>query len=162
MRMPKIQAIVTACYILLLAATLWAGDVALEWDHSVSPEVNGYRLYYGSYSRNYSAHVDVPYQTTWTLTGLKSGTWYITATATDAAGNESEFSNEVSAIIASTVSCDINGDASVNILDLQLMSNMVIVGHYDALYDLNQDEAINILDMQLLANIILGQANCPQ
>lgn len=91
-------AIVLLCAVLLAAGAL-AADVSLAWDHSISEAVTGYRIYYGPSSRTYRAHDEVPYQTTWTVKGLAPGTWYFAATAIDSAGNESEYSNEVSTTI---------------------------------------------------------------
>jgi hypothetical protein len=159
-RLPRAVAI---CCAMLLSVASWAADVSLAWDHSISEGVLGYRMYYGNASRTYSAHDEVPYQTTWTVTGLGSGIWYFAATAFDTNGNESNFSNEVSTTIgAPSITCDINGDASINILDLQALSNKITVGGtIDSLFDLNGDGAVNVLDLQILANVILGFRTCP-
>lgn len=85
--------------VIIALAPAIAGDVVLEWDHSVSPEATGYRIYYGNDSRQYDRHDDVPYATTHTVTGLTPGTWYFAATALDATGNESAYSNEASKTI---------------------------------------------------------------
>lgn len=85
--------------LLLFVPMLFPSDVTLEWDHSISDNVTGYRIYYGNDSRQYDGHHEVPYQTTWTVAGLKPGTWYFTATAIDGKGNESTYSNEVSKTI---------------------------------------------------------------
>lgn len=154
------RAIVTLYYALLLCVTATAADIDLAWDHSLSEGVLGYNIYYGLSSGVYTAHVNVPYQTTWTLTGLGPGTWFIAATAFDSE-SESEYSNEVSAIITQVVSCDVNGDASINILDQQALTNLILYGPADLLFDLNQDGSLNVLDLQILSNVILGQRTCP-
>jgi hypothetical protein len=120
-------------------------------------------MYYGNASRTYSAHDEVPYQTTWTVTGLGSGIWYFAVTAFDTAGNESDFSNEVSTTIgAPSIICDINADGSINILDLQALANMIVgSAPPNLLFDLNRDGFVNVLDLQILANVILGKINCP-
>ena len=86
-------------FIMLLAATLQAADVTLVWDASVTPTVTGYRIYYGTAPRNYDRIFSLGNTLTHTVTGLTAGTWYFAATATDDAGNESAYSNEVSQVI---------------------------------------------------------------
>lgn len=142
--------------------TLDAADVQLAWDHSASTNVVGYKIYYGTASANYSKQDVVPYQTTWTVSGLDPGTWYFAATAFDIDGNESDYSNEVNTIVNSLINCDVNNDGSVNVLDLQVMANMIIgTVPENVIYDLNHDGVVNILDMQILANVILGNRECP-
>lgn len=71
-------------------------SVTLAWDQSPSPEVTGYRIYYGATSGNYSNSVVVGNVTTNTVPGLASGvTYYFAVTAYDANGVESTFSNEI-------------------------------------------------------------------
>ena len=86
----------TILWILLFCSLAFPAEVTLEWDHSVSETVTGYRIYYGTESRQYSDHDVTGYATTHTVKDLAPGTWFFTATAIDAAGNESGFSNEVS------------------------------------------------------------------
>jgi hypothetical protein len=83
------------CCAMLLAVAAWAADVKLAWDPSTSPEVTNYRIYRGLGPRVYFAHDSLGNVTTHTVTGLGPGTWYFTATALDALGNESGYSNEV-------------------------------------------------------------------
>ena len=78
-------------------------SVALNW---VAPDENvdgtpltdlaGYRIYYGTASRDYSGMVQVnnPAETSHTLS-LASGDYYVAMTALDQEGNESAYSNEV-------------------------------------------------------------------
>ena len=55
------------------------------------------RIHYGTASGSYSVHTDVHNVTTHTVTGLTAGqTYYFAATAYDASGNESGYSNPVS------------------------------------------------------------------
>jgi hypothetical protein len=78
---------------------------------------------------------------------------------------ESGFSNEVSTIIAAVVICgDLNGDGSINIIDLQSLINMVLgkIPVNIAIGDVNKDSQINILDAQYLVNLILGKTSCVQ
>ena len=70
--------------------------VDLMWDPNSEPDLAGYKVYYGTASRDYSNVVDVGKTTTYTLADLETDrTYYISATAYNTAGQESDFSNEV-------------------------------------------------------------------
>jgi hypothetical protein len=79
------------------------GSVNLAWeppaeneDGSPVTDLTGYRIYYGSFSRDYDDEVTVNNgnATGWTV-ALPSGEYYFAMTAFDANGNESALSNEV-------------------------------------------------------------------
>lgn len=73
------------------------GAVTLAWDHSPDTNVIGYRIYYGPRSGNYTNSVSVGYVTEATLTELVAGSeYFFAATAYNATGDESVFSNETS------------------------------------------------------------------
>jgi Fibronectin type III domain len=90
--------------LLLAPAKLWSvtppatQSVTLLWDSNPSSdEVAGYRVYFGTESRNYSGSVTVGNATSGTVPGLVNGVAYFFAvTAYDADGLESGFSAEVS------------------------------------------------------------------
>jgi hypothetical protein len=148
-------------FLLCPGSQLIAADVSLAWDASVTPEVVGYKVYYGNSPGVYGTSISIGNQTTYTVTGLTSGTYYFAVSALDGSGNESDFSNEVSQIIgSSTQNCNLNGDAEVNVLDLQLLAN-VILGITTGNYDLNSDGRVDVLDLQILNNVILGLRSCP-
>ena len=137
-----------------------ADDVLLEWDPSISPGVTGYKVYVGNSSGNYETPTTIGNQTTYTVTSLTTGTWYFAVTAIDGSGNESGFSNEVSLVISSP--CDVNGDTSVNSVDVQAITNVILdVAPGSSAYDINSDTNINVLDLQILNNFILGAGSCP-
>ena len=50
---------------------------------------------------------------------------------------------------------DINGDSSLNILDLVQISNLILENGYNQCGDTNSDGELNILDLVILVNIIL-------
>jgi hypothetical protein len=86
-------AILTSFLIPLLA---YSADVTLAWDANTEPDLDGYKLYYGTSSRNYTTSVDVGTTTEYTLTGLTEGiTYYFAATAYDTLDNESGYSTEI-------------------------------------------------------------------
>jgi len=81
----------------MLTANAFSAQVTLAWDPNTDSETPGYKLYYGEASGSYSQVIDVGDTTSYTVTNLTNGnTYYFTTTAYDAAGNESEHSNEVS------------------------------------------------------------------
>lgn len=78
----------------------------LAWDAPVDSEGNpldsvaGYFLYYGTESGIYDASIDVGAQETVTLSNLLAEQpYYVAVTAYDDLGNESDYSNEVCAIL---------------------------------------------------------------
>lgn len=75
-------------------------NVGLAWDQSPSPNLAGNRVYVGTASRTYGPPITIGLQTAYTVTGLKGpATYFFAVTAFDSAGNESDFSNEVSKFI---------------------------------------------------------------
>jgi hypothetical protein len=77
------------------------GQVTLVWDASADPTVTGYKVHIGTTSGVYTVSViDTGNVTSCTIAGLQAGTvYYIAVTSYDQNGNESGFSNEVSATI---------------------------------------------------------------
>jgi len=77
-----------------------ANSAALAWDAVAAPTLSGYRIYYGTtpgtYLQSVGQGLNVGNATTFTVTGLSSGTrYYFAATAYDTLNNESTYSNEV-------------------------------------------------------------------
>jgi hypothetical protein len=84
---------------LLLVGASWssAGTITLAWDPNTEPDLAGYKIYYGTSSRQYTVTVDVGNVTRYTIRDLdESRVYYLAVTAYDTAGNESELSDEVS------------------------------------------------------------------
>src|SRR5690606_9118553 len=72
-------------------------SVTLEWDPSPDADIAGYRLWYGTSTGSYQQSVEVGSTTSATLPNLADDqTYFIVVTAFNAAGLESEPSNEVS------------------------------------------------------------------
>ncbi len=151
-----------ATLLLLGAGSLSAADVALAWDASTSENIAGYRVYVGTAPGAYSASTTIGNQTTYTVTGLGAGAYYFAVKAFNAAGYESDFSNEVSTTITgSGFTCDLNGDSGVNALDLQRMVNIILgLASGSASFDLNSDGKVDVLDLQILNNVVLGLRSC--
>ncbi len=80
-----------------------AAQITLAWDESDGAA--GYKIYSGTESNNYTWVVDVGNTISYTTANLTDGyTYYFAATAYDASGLESDYSDEVS-YSANTVPC---------------------------------------------------------
>ena len=67
----------------------YSARVTLEWDPNAEPDLAGYKLYYGTASRDYAQVIDVGDTSTYTVTNLTAGdTYYFAVTAHDASGHE--------------------------------------------------------------------------
>ena len=96
------------CLIILFSVTdLFGGTVQLSWyppatnaDGSPINDLAGYRIYYGTTSRDYSNYIDVGNVTTYQISNLTDGrTYYFAATSYDTSENESIYSNEINRFI---------------------------------------------------------------
>ena len=81
--------------ILFCAVATHAQCVTLCWDPSTSPDVVDYRIYFGTNSHHYCGATNAGLNLQHTIVLPNSGRWFFAATAVDANGNESDFSNEV-------------------------------------------------------------------
>jgi hypothetical protein len=76
-----------------------ASALTLAWDPNAEPDLAGYRIYYGTQSNVYESPINVGNVTYYTVRYLASETqYYFALTAYDIWGNESDFSDEVSAV----------------------------------------------------------------
>jgi hypothetical protein len=91
---------------LLTAAGSLAGTMSLAWDPVGSPDLAGYRVYYGTTPGSYTSTDDVGDSTTATLVGLEAcARYYVAVKAYDTGGAESSvFSNEISGLPRPVVS----------------------------------------------------------
>ncbi len=72
------------------------GSVNFGWDANSESDLAGYKLYYGSGTRDYQEVIDVGNELTFTVDNLTEGqTFYFALTAYDTSGNESGYSTEV-------------------------------------------------------------------
>ena len=77
-----------------------SNSAGLTWDSVTDPNLSGYRLYFGTapgtYLQSVGQGTSVGNVTTYTMTGLASGSrYYFAVTAFDTLGIESDYSNEV-------------------------------------------------------------------
>lgn len=92
-----------------LACTWGFGSATLSWtaptqntDGTALTDLAAYKFYYGTSSGDYSdmVRVDNPGITTYVIDNLAPATYYFVATATNDAGIESRFSNEVTKAVS--------------------------------------------------------------
>jgi hypothetical protein len=77
-----------------------AGAAKASWNANTEPDLAGYKIYYGLSSGNYTISINVGNVTQYTVNQLTEGLiYYFVVTAYDTAGNESAYSQEVSAEI---------------------------------------------------------------
>ena len=87
----------------------FAATVNLAWNSS-GPNAAGYKVHYGTASRNYAYHVNVGNHTTCSLSGLTEGKkYYFAATAYNSSNAESAYSTELSYTIPTTPSGSTGG-----------------------------------------------------
>ncbi|MBN2414434.1 Ig-like domain-containing protein [bacterium] len=83
-----------ACWLLTGAAA--ASTVDLTWNANSEDDLAGYKIYYGTQSRNYHTYIDVGNVTEYTVPNLEPGvSYYICLTAYDINRNESSYSEEI-------------------------------------------------------------------
>lgn len=72
-----------------------ASEVTLEWDLNSESDVEGYKVYYGTQSSNYSKVIDVGDWNSRVIQGLEPGTRYYFSVTAYNAYYESDFSEEI-------------------------------------------------------------------
>ena len=78
-----------------------AADITLAWDQNPETDIEGYRVYVGSYSSDRTMAIDIGNYTTCVIGDLEPGkTYFFAATAYNTAGLESDFSDEITATVS--------------------------------------------------------------
>jgi hypothetical protein len=99
------KSILVAAFILIFTCFVgvaYSAQITLAWDGSTDFDLGGYKVYYGTTSRNYDGSLDVGNWTSCTISSLEQGeTYYFAVTAYNTEGSESGYSNEVSIKIGS-------------------------------------------------------------
>lgn len=86
-------------FIIGISAPIMAGDFTISWQPNTEPDLAGYKVYYGSAHREYNPAIDVGNQTGYIFTAMPAGLYYVTVTAYDTSGNESEYSYELAVLV---------------------------------------------------------------
>jgi hypothetical protein len=126
-----------------LAQPAHAAEIDLQWNHSSTYSVDGYRVYWGTSSRSYTQSYDVGLSTHHTIYDLEDQTRYYFAVTAYDGGVESGFSNEVSALAgipdtgsgggsggASGGGCALDPDAGLGLEWLLLLLLPLFLGTY--------------------------------
>jgi hypothetical protein len=95
--MKIVTLVITILAIMVSVAFSQTNTCILGWQNSVSTNVVGYNIYYGTNSGNYTSILHVGYVTTCTVSNLSNNInviYYFAATAVDPNSQESGFSNE--------------------------------------------------------------------
>ncbi len=80
-----------------VAAEFGDAKLYLSWDASSESDLASYKVYYATAPGSYDNNVDVGLRSSYELEGLTNGvTYYIAVVAVDLAGNESDYSVEIS------------------------------------------------------------------
>ena len=115
----KVSLFTLLAFALLLSPMVaYGATITLAWDANTESDLAGYKIHYGTTSRNYSDSIDVGNTTQHTLADLEDGaTYYLAATAYDTYGNESAYSVELVHTISNpnhtiTASAGANGSIS--------------------------------------------------
>ncbi|OQX87002.1 hypothetical protein B6D60_04935, partial [candidate division KSB1 bacterium 4484_87] len=130
---------------------LFADDLTVSWNANTENDLAGYKVYFGTNSRNYDHTVDVGTDTIYTVTDLTPGFEYFFAvTAYDTAGNESSFSEEVSYFLA------IPDTIPPTLISANLVTANQLRINFSEKID--QTTATNILNYQINNGIIVTSA----
>ena len=92
--------LVVLFFLMIRGTTFEEGEVTLQWDANRELNVVGYQIHYGTSPGQYQESIDVGKVTKYTVTGLRSGTYYFSVKAYNSSSQESEFSQEISHEIA--------------------------------------------------------------
>jgi hypothetical protein len=104
MKRPRLIRVLAALGWLVCCSAWRAPSQSFTWDPSLSTDVAGYVLYYGNASGAYDHRLDVGLNTSTNLSDLVPGlTYFVVVSAYDAAGDESNPSNELSFIAPTPV-----------------------------------------------------------
>jgi len=89
--------VLTITSLIFAPQTVFGGALTLAWNpNSPSDNIAGYRLYYGSESRNYTSVIDITNGTLKKISKLAKGQhYYFAVTAYNQTGQESDFSEEL-------------------------------------------------------------------
>jgi len=103
--------------------------ITLSWDPSPSPEVVGYRLYYGQQSGNYTNQIDVGNRRSTDVANLIDGTtYYFVVTAYDADKTESLPTEEVHYLPGAAALLNISTRAMVQTGDRVMIAGFIVGG----------------------------------
>ncbi len=136
-------------FVIFAASTAWASrSLNLAWDPSPDPSVAGYAVYYGPAPGQYTNRIDAGASLTLTTPSLADGLYYFSATAHDAQGNESDFSNVVGTNLVTTVVSNVPINVSVSSMLASIDGSISILWTVNAGVSYTWQYKSNLLDTQ--------------
>jgi chitinase len=155
----------------------FAGQVTIGWKANTEPDLAGYKIYYGNFSKTYTLNKEINGKaaTSCTISDLIEGqTYYFAATAYNTSGLESNYSEEVFCTITSAttttintaLTCqhkfgDLNSDGRVTINEQVTAVRMYLgMAPVNPLADKDNDGEVQIWDVMMLTNCYLENENC--
>jgi hypothetical protein len=132
--------------------------IHLSWSPSTDNQtVGGYLVYRGISPTSLSVYGKTSTNSFDDTQVLFSIPFYYTVAAYDVSGNYSAQSVMVSAAATTAlVSCDLNGDGLINVVDVQLAINQALAIVACTTADVNLDGFCNVTDVQRIINAALG------
>lgn len=121
----KIRLVLLTLSLMIVSALAY--NVSLTWTASDSPNVTTYNIYQGTNTGIYNIKYQVGSNTIFTVSNLVNTDYYFSATANDAVGDESSFSNEASYTNLSPVYIGALVSYSTNIVDNNTFEVMTLV-----------------------------------
>jgi hypothetical protein len=86
---------------LIFNSPLSADNLKVSWNANLEADLKGYKVHWGTSTRNYTNHSDIIISTDYNVTDLTPGNiYYFAVTALDTANNESAYSDEVNYTLA--------------------------------------------------------------
>jgi len=102
-------------FLILFPLPVMAASLVVTWNANTEDDLKGYKVYYGQASRDYTSSIDVGNVTNYKIDGLSGGnTYFVSVTAYDNSGNESSYSEEVSASIPLADTTPPQGSITIN------------------------------------------------
>ncbi|MBN2299267.1 MAG: fibronectin type III domain-containing protein, partial [Deltaproteobacteria bacterium] len=145
-----IKTLVLVVIMIFLADFAYAATVRVSWNINTEPDLDGYIVYYGTYSGFYQQSVDAGLSTSRDIDGLYQGTtYYFAVSAYDTSGNESPLSSEASILIPEDVvdpGDPIDADADGIPDDVEEFWGLNSSNPMDSLMDADGDGVVNLVE----------------
>jgi len=159
MKLTKIITTLAFGALMVIAANaVYGATVRVSWNPNSEPDLDGYKVYYGTLSGTYTQILDVGAVTSADVAGLGEGrTYYFAVTAYDVDRNESSFSNEAFILIPDSGG-DEPGGSFPPVEDLadtdmdgipdayEELWGMDPLDPFDSLMDFDRDGVVNLVE----------------
>jgi hypothetical protein len=146
----KLEIVLLGVLILIIGfQKLYSAQVNMSWNANTETDLAGYKIYVGQTSRNYDRTVDVGNLTTYILDGVTEMVEvFFTLTAYDSAGNESDYSDEISGVVGDLTPPQIVQISPISLTEIRF--------EFDKILDLNS--ATNANNYSISPNVSIIEA----